>query len=128
MVMKILGFGSAELIHDTRDLYYTYKGVTTTIRAVTADFCPACDDSITDMAKTERVKHEMQAFNKQVNAPIADPIFIISVSKKLQLGQYEAAEILAVASMRSCIEKTGRPNGRWTWRSCSGCRIAALNC
>ena len=32
--------GTAELIHDTRDLPYTYKGEATTIPAVTADFLP----------------------------------------------------------------------------------------
>ena len=85
--------GAAELIHDTRDLPYTYKGETTTIPAVTADFCPACDESITDMPETERVMREMQAFNKQVNAAIVDPGFIVKVRKKLDLGQREAAEI-----------------------------------
>lgn len=66
--MKCPVCGAAELIHDTRDLSYTYKGETTVIPAVTADFCPACDESITDMPETERVMREMQAFNKQVNA------------------------------------------------------------
>ena len=91
--MKCPVCGGAELIHDTRDLPYTYKGETTTIPAVTADFCPACNESITDLAETERVMREMQAFHKQVNAAIVDPGFIIAVRKKLNLGQREAAEI-----------------------------------
>jgi HTH-type transcriptional regulator/antitoxin MqsA len=91
--MKCPVCGAAELIHDTRDLPYTYKGESTTLPAVTADFCPACDESITDLAETERVMREMQAFNKQVNAAIVDPAFIINVRKKLDLGQREAAEI-----------------------------------
>ena len=91
--MKCPVCGAAELIHDTRDLRYTYKGETTTIPAVTADFCPACDESITDLAETDRVMREMQAFHKQVNAAIVDPGFIIAVRKKLNLGQREAAEI-----------------------------------
>lgn len=85
--------GAAELVHDTRHLPYTYKGETTTIQAVTADFCPACGESITDLAETERVMHEMQAFKKQVNASIVDPQFITNVRKKLHLDQREAAEI-----------------------------------
>ena len=93
MNMKCPVCGAAQLIHDTRDLPYTYKGETTTISAVTADFCPACDESITNMMETERVMREMQAFNKQVNAAIVDPGFIINVRKKLHLGQREAAEI-----------------------------------
>ena len=91
--MKCPVCGAAELIHDTRDLPYTYKGETTMIPAVNANFCPACDESITDMAETERVMREMQAFHKQVNAAIVDPGFIIAVRKKLNLGQREAAEI-----------------------------------
>ncbi len=91
--MKCPVCGEAELIHDTRDLPYNYKGETTVIPAVTADFCPACDESITGIAETERVMREMQAFNKQVNAAIVDPTFIVNVRKKLDLGQREAAEI-----------------------------------
>ena len=91
--MKCPVCGAAELIHDTRDLPYTYKGETTTIPAVPADFCPACDESITDMAQTERVLREMQAFNKQVNAAIVDPGFIADVRKQLDLGQREAAQL-----------------------------------
>ena len=91
--MKCPVCGAAHLIHDTRDLPYTYKGEKTVIPAVTADFCSACDESITDMSETERVMREMQAFNKQVNAAIVDPAFIVKVRKKLDLGQREAAEI-----------------------------------
>ena len=91
--MKCPVCGAAELIHDTRDIAYTYKGEATTIAAVTADFCPACDESITDSAETERVMQEMQAFNRQVNAAMVDPGFITAVRKKLNLGQREAAEI-----------------------------------
>ncbi len=36
---------------------------------------------------------EMQAFNKQINAAIVDPSFIVQVRKKLNLGQREAGEI-----------------------------------
>jgi HTH-type transcriptional regulator/antitoxin MqsA len=93
MSMKCPVCGAAELIHDTRDLPYTYKGETTLIPAVTADFCPACDESITDMMETDRVMREMHTFNKQVNAAIVDPVFILNVRKKLELGQREAAEI-----------------------------------
>jgi HTH-type transcriptional regulator / antitoxin MqsA len=91
--MKCPVCGAAELIRDTRDLPYTYKGESTAIPAVMADFCPACDESITDLGETERVMRAMQAFNKEVNAGIVDPAFIIQVRKKLDLGQREAAEI-----------------------------------
>jgi HTH-type transcriptional regulator / antitoxin MqsA len=93
MNMKCPVCGAAELIHDTRDLPYTYKGESTVIAAVTGDFCPACAESILDAAESNRVMREMRAFSKQVNAAIVDPSFITSVRKKLDLDQREAAEI-----------------------------------
>jgi len=91
--MKCPVCGAAELVHDTRDQSYTYKGETTVIAAVTGDFCPACAESILDAAESNRVMREMQAFSKQVNAAIVDPGFIANVRKKLELDQREAAEI-----------------------------------
>ena len=91
--MKCPVCGAAELIHDTRDLSYTYKGETTVIAAVTGDFCPACAESVLDAAESNRVMREMHAFSKQVNAAIIDPVFITHVRKKLDLDQREAAEI-----------------------------------
>jgi HTH-type transcriptional regulator / antitoxin MqsA len=91
--MKCPVCGAAELIGDTRDLPYTYKGESTTIPAVKGEFCPACDESILDGAESDRVMREMQAFTRQVNATIVDPEFIVKVRKKLALDQREAAEI-----------------------------------
>ncbi|MES2016925.1 MAG: type II toxin-antitoxin system MqsA family antitoxin [Pseudomonadota bacterium] len=91
--MKCPVCGAAELIHDTRDTPYTYKGENTVIAAVTGDYCPACAESMLDMAESNRVMREMRAFSKQVNAAIVDPGFISSVRKKLNLDQREAAEI-----------------------------------
>ena len=91
--MKCPSCGKGKLVRKARSLPYTYKGESTVIPAVTADFCPACDESITDMTETDRVMSEMQAFHKQVNAAIVDPVFIVHVRKKLALGQREAAEV-----------------------------------
>ena len=91
--MKCPVCGAAELIHDTRDLPYTYKGESTIIAAVRGEFCPACAESVLDATESSRVMREMQDFTKQVNAAIVDPAFILSVRKKLDLDQREAAEI-----------------------------------
>jgi HTH-type transcriptional regulator / antitoxin MqsA len=93
MKMKCPVCGAAKLIHDTRDIPYTYKGETTIIATVTGDFCPACAESILDSAESERVMREMRAFSKQVNAAYVDPSYIFSVRKKLALDQREASEI-----------------------------------
>jgi HTH-type transcriptional regulator / antitoxin MqsA len=46
--MKCPACGSAELMHDTRDTPYTYKGESTTLPAVNGDFCPACGEAVLD--------------------------------------------------------------------------------
>ena len=91
--MKCPVCGAAELIHDTRDVPYTYKGESTTIAAVRGEFCPACAESVLDATESNRVMREMRDFTKQVNAAIVDPALIVSVRKKLDLDQREAAEI-----------------------------------
>lgn len=91
--MKCPTCGAADLVHDTRDLPYTYKGESTTIPAVTGDFCSACGEAILERSESVRTSQLMLKFNKQVNAAIVDPEFIASVRKKLKLDQREAAEI-----------------------------------
>jgi HTH-type transcriptional regulator/antitoxin MqsA len=85
--------GEAELVQDTRDLPYTYKGESTVIPGVNGDFCPACGEAVLDAAESARASAMMLEFNKQVNASIVDPAFIAGVRKKLALDQREAAEI-----------------------------------
>ena len=91
--MKCPSCAAAELLHDTRDMPYTYKGETTLISAVTGDFCPACGEVVLDASESSRTSAAMLDFNKQVNASIVDPGFIANVRKKLALDQREAAEI-----------------------------------
>lgn len=91
--MKCPVCAAAELVHDTRDVPYTYKGEMTAIPAVAGDYCPACGESVLDAIESARVSAAMLEFNKQVNASIVDPGFIAGVRKKLALDQREAAEI-----------------------------------
>lgn len=91
--MKCPSCAAAKLVHDTRDLPYTYKNESTTIPAVTGDFCLACGEAVLDAGESARVSAAMLGFNKQVNASIVDPNFIANVRKKLALDQREAAEI-----------------------------------
>ena len=91
--MKCPSCGVAELVRDTRDLPYTYKGEATMIPAVSGDFCPACDEVVLEAGESSRISAAMLAFNKQVNASIVDPGFITAVRKKLALDQRETAEI-----------------------------------
>lgn len=52
--MKCPCCGAAELIRETRDIPYAYKGKTTTIPAVTGDFCPACGEVVFDREQGDR--------------------------------------------------------------------------
>lgn len=91
--MKCPSCGAGDLVHDTRDIPYTYKGETTILPQVTGDFCAACDELVTDGTESRATMRLMLEFNKQVNAAIVDPAYITSVRKKLLLDQREAAEI-----------------------------------
>lgn len=91
--MKCPTCGGKKLVRDTRDQTYTYKGESTVLPQVVGDFCPACDESILDADESRRTMALMVAFQKQVNAAIVDPDFIVTVRKKLQLDQREAGEI-----------------------------------
>ena len=91
--MKCPNCGAAELVRDTRDLPYTYKGETTVFAQVAGDWCPASGEGVFDAASSRAVSADMKAFAKQVNAAIVDPAFISAVRKKLRLDQQEAAEI-----------------------------------
>jgi HTH-type transcriptional regulator/antitoxin MqsA len=93
MNMKCPSCGQADLVRDTRDMPYTYKGEATIIPAVTGDFCPACDEVVLDANEARRTSALMRELTKQVNAAIVDPVFIANVRKKLALDQREAGEI-----------------------------------
>ncbi|MBF0415218.1 MAG: type II toxin-antitoxin system MqsA family antitoxin [Magnetococcales bacterium] len=108
--MKCPVCAAAELVHDTRDVPYTYKGESTCIRTVTGDFCPACGEAVLDMAESNRTSVAMLEFNKQVNALIVDPDFIARVRRKLALDQREAAEIFGGGVNAFSRYETGKTN------------------
>lgn len=91
--MKCPSCGAAELIHDTRDMPYVYKGENTTIPAVTGDFCPACGEAVLNREHGDHFSDLIGAFQRQVNAAYVDPAYIAKVRKKLDLDQREAADI-----------------------------------
>ncbi|MBF0230873.1 MAG: type II toxin-antitoxin system MqsA family antitoxin [Desulfamplus sp.] len=91
--MKCPSCMMAELAHNTRDVPYSYKNESTTIPAITGDFCPACGETVLDVTESKRVSDAMQEFNKQIDASIVEPCFIANVRKKLALEQHEATAI-----------------------------------
>jgi len=81
------------MVADTRDVPYIYKGESTALPHVKGKFCSACNESLLSPAESRRTMKLMLAFNKQVNASIVDPEFILGVRKKLHLDQREAGEL-----------------------------------
>ena len=91
--MKCPCCGAAELIHDTRDMPYTYKGEVIQIPAVTGDFCPSCGEAVLNREHGDRYSDLLGQFQRQVNAAYVDPAYIAKVRRQLDLDQRQAAEI-----------------------------------
>ena len=85
--MKCPVCGAAELIHDTRDLSYIYKGETSLIPSVTGEFCPACDEVVLNREHGNRYSELVGLFQRQVNSAFVDPDYIAKVRRKLDLDQ-----------------------------------------
>ena len=91
--MKCPVCAAAELIEDTRDVPFSYKGESTIIPAVTGEFCPACDEVILNREHGDRYSELIGVFQRQVNAAFVDPNYITRVRRKLDLDQRQAAEL-----------------------------------
>jgi YgiT-type zinc finger domain-containing protein len=90
MKMKCPICAKAELVRDTRDISYTYKGETTVFTGTTGDFCPACGESIYDAEESTRVSALMLEFNKQVNAAKALPFELLTPNATTVAAMCEA--------------------------------------
>ena len=63
--MKCPCCGAAELIHDTRDLPFVYKGESTVIPEVTGDFCPACGEVVLNREHGDRYSEAVGQFQRR---------------------------------------------------------------
>lgn len=100
--------GAAELIQDTRDFVHTYKGESTSIPALTGQWCPACAEVVLDRENGDRYAQCVAAFRRQVNAATIDPGYIAQVRKQLALDQREAAELFGGGVNAFSRYETGR--------------------
>ncbi|NEY30492.1 type II toxin-antitoxin system MqsA family antitoxin [Escherichia coli] len=85
--------GSKNTIKDYRDIPFTYKGQSTVVKAVGADWCLDCGEGVIFKEESLRIDSILMEFNKQVNASIIDPEYVVAMRKKLNLSQSEAGEI-----------------------------------
>jgi len=91
--MKCPVCGEVELIHATRDMPYTYKGETTIIAQVEADWCDACGEFLAGPEESSRVMEAMARTRQHINARDGNPELIKHVRKQLRLTQRQAAKI-----------------------------------
>ncbi|WDY56378.1 type II toxin-antitoxin system MqsA family antitoxin [Pseudomonas sp. PSKL.D1] len=91
--MRCPACGGAELAPDVQGMPYSYKGVATVITGVSGDYCSACGECVLGHDEAMRVSTLMTAFERQVNATVVDPSFIVSIRRKFDLDQREAGEI-----------------------------------
>ena len=64
-----------DLVLDTRDRPYTYKGKSTTVKGVTGRYCdnPECQEVVMEMGESIRATQEMLAFNKSAASVSGKP-------------------------------------------------------
>lgn len=94
--MKCPDCGAATLAHDTRDLPYACKAETTTIPAVTADWCAACGEAVMDVDESQRVAQallELNTHSRKAPSPQA-VLHAVASSTAIETGQ-SIAEIEA---------------------------------
>lgn len=70
--MKCPCCGAADLVHDTRDLPYIYKGKSTTIPAVTGDHCPACGEVLLNRDDGDRYIAFIESLHQQADTAMVD--------------------------------------------------------
>ncbi len=60
--------GATELVPDTRDIPYVYKGESANIPAVTGEYCPACGECVLDGEHGDRYSELIEQFQRKVNS------------------------------------------------------------
>ncbi|PQV52372.1 type II toxin-antitoxin system MqsA family antitoxin [Paraburkholderia sp. BL21I4N1] len=69
--MKCPVCGATELVRDTRNIPFSYKGRTTIVSDVTGEFCDACGESLLAPDDAARWMKEIHDFKRGVDATLA---------------------------------------------------------
>lgn len=85
--------GGAHLVHERRDVLYTYKGRQTVLPAIEADWCSTCGEALFAPGEGDRYGTAVKAFQREVNAGRVTPAEITRVREKLHLNQQQAATL-----------------------------------
>lgn len=106
--MKCPVCGGAELIHDTRDIPWVYKGQQTVLPAITGDYCPSCGEIILNEEQSNGYSRAVREAQKSINAQRVDPAFIARIRQKMALDQREAAALFGGGTNAFSRYETGK--------------------
>ena len=90
--MKCPVCGVGNLVHESRDLSYTYAGRSTLIRQ-NGDFCTHCGEGIFNTEESEAYLFAVASFRARVDAEPLAPSEVRRIRKKLGITQKEAGNI-----------------------------------
>jgi len=83
--------GATDLVHETRDLVYVYKGRAVTVPAIAGEFCAACDEAVLGEEEARRYEDALRTHIQAVNRSVAPDVR--RIRRKLGLNQRRAGEI-----------------------------------
>ena len=92
-MLKCPNCGVSPLVHATRDMVYTYRGKSTTIPDVVADYCSGCREVVCTLGEEEHYGELIKDFRKQVDLEAGQDIR--NMRKKLGLTRQKADELFA---------------------------------
>ncbi|URI11992.1 type II toxin-antitoxin system MqsA family antitoxin (plasmid) [Aquincola tertiaricarbonis] len=119
--------GAAELVHDTRDMPVEHNGQTTTIPAVSGDYCPACGEAVLDREQGDRVGELVGAFVRQVDGPakrytkrykledleVFDGAYHLQDEEQIQIYLEEMAKENHAELWAKALDDVARARERW---------------
>ena len=82
---------NSEIIHDTRDVTYEYRGRQITIFKISGRFCNNCEEIEFDKGEGKRYADEIEFFSRLVDKE--ETAELAKNRKKLKLTQQEAARL-----------------------------------
>jgi HTH-type transcriptional regulator/antitoxin MqsA len=62
--------GKGELVQDTRDMPYAYKGRKTGLKSISGQWCTSCGEVFLGKGKIDNFMAAVSAFKKEVNAAL----------------------------------------------------------
>jgi HTH-type transcriptional regulator/antitoxin MqsA len=73
--------GAGELVQETRNMPYVYKGRKTVLADISGRWCPSCGEVFLRNGEIDHYMAALNAFKKEVNATLVDAEYVAAVRK-----------------------------------------------